>query len=84
MAHPSDPQRPSGSRAGRDQSPSDWYRLTGVGFEFIAAIFVLGGLGWWLDSRLKTTPWLMIAGAGLGFAAGLWLLIRAAFRSFRD
>lgn len=70
--------------AGNERNSSEWYKLAGVGFEFIVAIFILGGLGWWLDARLNTTPWLMIAGAVLGFAVGLWLLLKAASRSFRD
>lgn len=69
---------------GNEPNSSEWYRLAGVGFEFIVAVLVLGGLGWWLDARLNTTPWLMIVGAVLGFAAGLWLLLKAASRSFRD
>ncbi len=34
------------------------------------------GLGYWLDSRLGTFPWLLITGAGLGFTLMLRDLIR--------
>lgn len=60
-----------------------WYALSGIGLEFLATICVMGALGWWLDGRWHTFPWLMIAGIAVGFAAGLTLMIKAANRSFR-
>ena len=36
------------------------------------------GLGWWLDERLKTTPWLQVAGFVLGAAAGLAQLLQTS------
>jgi len=30
------------------------------------------GLGWWLDSKLGTKPWLADIGGILGFAAGIY------------
>lgn len=38
---------------------------------FVGAIVVGGGLGFLLDRRLHTKPWMMIVGGCLGFAAGL-------------
>lgn len=61
-----------------------WYALAGVGFEFIVAVLLFGGLGWWLDGLLGAKPWLMVSGLALGFATGLWLLIKAARRTFHD
>ena len=60
-----------------------WYALTGIGLEFLATICVVGAVGWWLDGRWHTFPWLTIAGIAVGFAAGLTLMIKAANRSFR-
>lgn len=37
---------------------------------------VPAGLGYWFDSWLGTSPWLLIAGAGLGFTLMLRDLIR--------
>ncbi len=34
------------------------------------------GLGWWLDGRLGTEPWLQIAGFLLGTAAGLTQILQ--------
>ncbi len=60
------------------------YGLIGIGFEFLAAICLFGLIGWWVDGRLKTFPWLTILGGAVGFAAGLRLMVRAAGRAFKD
>ncbi|QOV89147.1 AtpZ/AtpI family protein [Humisphaera borealis] len=55
-----------------------WHRLAGVGIEFIVAFGLFAWLGWWLDKKFATGPWLLIAGCALGFTSGLWSLIKAA------
>lgn len=40
-------------------------RLTGLGLEFVACAV----LGWWLDRRWNTTPWLTLAGIALGLVS---------------
>jgi ATP synthase protein I len=45
-----------------------------MGGELLAGILVLGGLGWFLDDTLGTTPWLFAVGSLLGYAAGLYLI----------
>lgn len=41
--------------------------------EFMSAIGVWMGIGWLLDRWLGTDPWLMLAGAALGFVLGMYL-----------
>lgn len=36
------------------------------------------GIGWWLDLRFATTPWLLIFGVVFGFASGMWGLLQLA------
>ncbi len=60
-----------------------WHRMAGVGFEFLAAIILFGGIGWLLDWSLDWTPWGLIAGLAFGFVVGMWLLIRVGLRSFK-
>ena len=81
-----DPRQAGRDRPAPDESKqtSGWFQLAGIGLEFIASVLVLGWLGWFLDGRWGTTPWLMIAGGALGFAAGLWMLIRTAKQAFKD
>ena len=37
--------------------------------EAVFAIPIAMGIGWWADSRLETSPWLLLLGLGFGFAA---------------
>ena len=61
-----------------------WHRLAGVGIEFIVAVVLFGFIGRFADRKLGTDPWLMVVGFGLGFATGLYLMLREANRSFRN
>lgn len=47
-----------------------------MGGEFVGAIVVSGGIGWWLDRHLGTGPWVMITMLVLGFAAGTLNVLR--------
>ena len=48
-------------------------------------IAILAALGAWagnaLDRRWESAPWCLVAGATLGFALGLYHMIRAALQS---
>lgn len=54
-----------------------------AGIEFTAVTAALAGLGWWLDGKWGTDPWLMIIGLAMGLIGGtykLWRLGRIFFR----
>lgn len=77
---------PPGGRppaAGSDDT-SGWYAIAGTGIEFLTAVGLFVLVGWWLDGKWNSFPWLTLAGAAVGFAAGLYLLIKAAGNAFRD
>lgn len=59
----------------RQRPDSDLFRYSSMGVEFIAAVGLCVAAGWWLDRRLGTSPWFMLGGLALGFAAGLYRLI---------
>ena len=46
--------------------------------EFVAGVIAGGGLGWLLDRGLGTSPWGMIIFLMLGFAAGVYNVMRAS------
>lgn len=46
--------------------------------EFVAGILVGGGLGWAFDRGLGTSPWGLIVFLMLGFAAGVFNVLRSA------
>jgi ATP synthase protein I len=48
---------------------------------FVGAVGIGGAIGYGLDRWWHTAPWLMIAGGGLGFAAGLRELLRRLLAS---
>ncbi len=62
-------------------------RASSAGIEL--AIAVIGGmlLGWWLDKKFDTEPWLTLAGiifgSGIGFRS-LWQAAQAATREDED
>lgn len=79
-----DSTQPPGRRdPGSDQSSAGWYRMAGAGFEFFVSVLLFAGIGWWLDRRLDTLPWLTVAGVGIGFAIGLYVLVKMATRMFK-
>ncbi|MCE9592400.1 MAG: AtpZ/AtpI family protein [Planctomycetes bacterium] len=61
------------------KDPNLW-AFAGVGLELAAGIGVLAFLGWWLDKRWGTGPWLLVTGAALGFAGGFYNLWKHARR----
>ena len=59
----------------RERSP---YFLLAVdfGYTLLAGLGVFGYLGYWLDARYGTSPWLLLAGFALGLAVGFNGLFR--------
>ena len=58
-------------------SGAAWGRAMRVSSELIAGVIVGGALGFGLDSWLGTKPWFLLAGIGIGFAAGVRNIMRA-------
>jgi F0F1-type ATP synthase assembly protein I len=64
-------------RSRTDQRRSLWSGLdqaTLMSNELLAALFTWSAIGWLLDRWLGTGPWLLVAGALIGNAAGLYLV----------
>ena len=47
-----------------------------LGWQLVASICLMALLGWWLDGKLGTTPWLTIVGSLLGVAIGMFTFIK--------
>lgn len=60
------------------------FRYATIGTEFTVCIGMMLGVGMWLDSKFKTSPVLMLSGFFLGFAAGLYWLIKQARLAQKD
>jgi F0F1-type ATP synthase assembly protein I len=67
---------------------SDLFRFAGLGTQFAATLGVFGALGWWLDTKLGSSPWLLIVGIFAGFGLGLYSMTKklgpSAKRGTRD
>jgi F0F1-type ATP synthase assembly protein I len=51
--------------------------IGGLGFQFGLTILLGALLGYYLDRRWGTSPWLILAGTLAGTAAGFWQVINA-------
>jgi ATP synthase protein I len=52
-------------------------RYSGLGLEMGVAVGIGVFAGWWLDERFGSTPWGMLGGVLLGFAAAVWMIYRS-------
>jgi F0F1-type ATP synthase assembly protein I len=50
-----------------------------MGVQFVVVILVFLFIGKWLDSRLGTTPWLLILGVFVGAGASMYGMYRKVF-----
>ena len=44
----------------------------GASWSLIGSVGVWTGVGWWLDGKLATRPWLLVTGAVLGMGMGFY------------
>lgn len=60
------------------RQPNPWSLALGAGTDIVVCVLVGFGAGTWLDKRLGSAPWLMLAGTLLGIVGGLVQLVKAA------
>ena len=63
---------------------SNWGQFLTLGFETAVGVALGYYVGHWLDRKYGWEPWGTLAGAALGLAAGMYLLIKEALRMNRD
>ncbi|MBI5596331.1 MAG: AtpZ/AtpI family protein [Elusimicrobia bacterium] len=73
---PSKQTEPSSGRPKRPAGPLGAAFSLGMELAVAMLLGVVGGR--WADARLGTSPWLLLAGVALGFAAGMYLLVTSA------
>ena len=59
-------------------------RYTGLGLTWALSVLFFLLIGYWLDGRLGTLPWLTMAGAFVGAAGGFLSLYKALTSAPRD
>jgi len=63
----------------------NWGRFASSGLEIAAGIGLGAAVGYWIDKkRGASNPWGLLIGCCVGFAAGMYLLIREALKSNKD
>ena len=70
--------KPGSSRGAPSSDPSSLGRALRASTEFVAGVVVGCGLGWAIDKGLGTSPWGLIVFMLLGFAAGVYNVMRSA------
>ena len=73
---------PSGDRAARPRLSSG-AEFAGLGIQFAGSMGLFGLLGWWLDRRLGTGPWLLVLMIFAGAGAAFYTMYRRVFGTTR-
>ncbi|MEX2582081.1 MAG: AtpZ/AtpI family protein [Gemmatimonadota bacterium] len=60
----------------RGSTTNQMGEFAGVGLQFAGAIVLFLLLGSWLDARLGTEPWLLLAGVLIGAVGGFYSMYR--------
>jgi ATP synthase protein I len=50
--------------------------VAGLGFELVAAVIVVGLMGFGVDYLLGSGPWGLVVGAALGLGLGFWRMVK--------
>jgi F0F1-type ATP synthase assembly protein I len=53
-------------------------------YVFISSIILFGFVGWWLDKKLQSTPWFIIAGLFVGLGVGFYSLLKTVQKLDKD
>jgi ATP synthase protein I len=71
----------SGGGGGNGPSPASF---AGAGVQFVISILLFLYIGKWLDGKLGTAPWLLMAGVFVGAGAGFYSFYRRIMAAGRD
>jgi F0F1-type ATP synthase assembly protein I len=67
----------------QDGERMTYARWAGVGIEFAGVVAVFCAIGYWLDQKWNTSPWLLLTGFFIGFA-GMFYNIWKQTRDMRQ
>lgn len=66
------------------KSGTDWSKLSGIGFELVAAVAGFTLIGYLWDRHFGSSPWGLLTGALLGVIGGMYNLIRQSLLATRE
>lgn len=59
-------------------------RYAGLGLEMGCAVGIGVLAGWWIDGKAGSSPWGLLGGVFIGFAAAVWMIWRSLQALQRD
>jgi len=73
-------QKPAGKADAQDGTMQQLARISVVGTNFVLAVFVLGLIGWALQTWVlpRSAPWLLVGGLLLGVIVGAFRFVQDA------
>ncbi len=71
------------SASGGNSGPSP-ASFAGAGVQFVVSILLFLYIGKWLDAKLGTAPWLLMAGVFIGAGAGFYSFYRKIMAASRS
>ncbi len=63
---------------------ANWGKLAAMGMEVAVGVGLGALIGSWIDHKRHSDPWGVLIGTGLGFAAGMYMLIKDAIRANKE
>jgi F0F1-type ATP synthase assembly protein I len=75
---PKDPRRRDETFPGLGQTYRDVAPYLTLGIQLAAAVVFFFLIGWWIDTRLETSPTFELTGLFLGFVGGMIKFFRSA------
>jgi F0F1-type ATP synthase assembly protein I len=75
---PKDPRRRDDASPGLGQAYRDVAPYLTIGIQLAAAVVFFFLIGWWLDTRMGTSPTFELIGLVLGFVGGMVKFFRSA------
>ncbi len=59
-------------------SAQDFATISTLGLEFAVAVALAVAGGYWVDIKWNCAPWGMVAGVFVGFALGMYIVVKEA------